>query len=104
MGISGIALQNTDGLNKTYRVTFTNSSTFDFTVIDGATGSQGIKGDKGEKGDTGSAGSQGIQGIQGPAGANGSDASVTKENVENVLTGNINSHSHYDSIVYSIIL
>lgn len=36
-------------------------------------------------------GIQGEQGIQGPA---GSDADVTKENVEAVLTGEINTHTH----------
>ena len=56
--------------------------------IQGETGPQGPKGDKGDKGDTGETGPQG------PAGANGSDATVTKATVENVLTGNISSHSH----------
>lgn len=56
--------------------------------IQGETGPQGPKGDKGDKGDTGETGPQG------PAGANGSDATVTKAAVENVLTGNISSHSH----------
>ena len=34
-GISSINLQSTSGLNKVYRITMTNGSTFDFTVTDG---------------------------------------------------------------------
>lgn len=78
-GISSIDLQGTVGLNKTYRMTFTDSSTYDFTVTDGAAGAAGAKGDTGS---------------QGPAGQNGSDANVTKANVEAALTGDISTHTH----------
>lgn len=37
-GISGIALISTVGKVKTYRITFTDGSTFDYTVTDGADG------------------------------------------------------------------
>ena len=49
---------------------------------------------EGLEGPPGPQGEQGIQGLQGLQGEPGSDASVTKENVEAVLTGEINSHTH----------
>jgi len=41
-GIASIALLSTVGLVKTYRITYTNASTFDFTVSDGANGTNGV--------------------------------------------------------------
>ena len=46
-GIASITLQSTVGTAKTYRITYTNSSHFDFVVNDGA---KGDKGDAPEKG------------------------------------------------------
>jgi hypothetical protein len=57
----------------------------------GPQGPQGEKGEVGVKGDTGPKGedgAQGEQGFQGPAGP------VTREQVEEVLTGNVTSHTH----------
>ena len=51
-GIQSITLLSTVGLVKTYRILFTDATTFDYEVRDGAQGIQGIKGDKGDKGDT----------------------------------------------------
>jgi hypothetical protein len=48
IGISSINLISIDGLIKTYRITFTNSSTTTFEVSDGDKGGTGDKGDKGD--------------------------------------------------------
>ncbi|PHR02363.1 MAG: hypothetical protein COB29_13975 [Sulfitobacter sp.] len=95
-------------------------SAYDTWLALGNTGSEvdfnasltGEKGDKGDPGDPGSAGNDGINGadgsdgapgvdgingtagINGTNGADGTDASVTKTNVENVLTGELNTHGH----------
>ena len=53
VGISGIALHATAGLVKTYRITFTNSTTFDFDVTDGEDGQDGAPGQDGATGATG---------------------------------------------------
>ena len=50
-----------------------------------------ITGPAGEEGAPGAPGAAGAAGVDGE---DGSDASVTKENVEAVLTGEIDSHSH----------
>lgn len=47
-GIRSIALVSTNGLVKTYRITYTDTSTFDFQVSDG---SQGVQGERGYTGD-----------------------------------------------------
>jgi len=49
-GIASIALFSTVGLVKTYRVTYTNASTFDFAVTDGAAGATGATGAAGSNG------------------------------------------------------
>ena len=59
--------------------------------VPGVQGEQGLKGDKGDQGDQGI---QGIQGVPGEQGLPGSDATVTKEAVEEVLIGEITSHTH----------
>ena len=46
-GIASIALLSTVGLIKTYRITYTNASTFDFAVSDGANGTNGTNGTNG---------------------------------------------------------
>lgn len=46
-GIASVALLSTVGLVKTYRITYTNSSVFDFTVTDGANGTNGTNGTNG---------------------------------------------------------
>ncbi len=43
-GISNISLISTVGLVKTYRITYTDSTTFDYTVTDGENGTNGIDG------------------------------------------------------------
>ena len=56
-GIESITLISTVGLVKTYRITYTDATTFDYEVKDGDKGEkgddglQGLKGDKGDKGD-----------------------------------------------------
>lgn len=50
VGISSITLISTVGLVKTYRILFTNSTTFTYTVTDGADGTDGQKGDTGDVG------------------------------------------------------
>lgn len=73
--------------------------------IQGPAGPTGPKGEQGEPGPKGEPGANGAPGVQGPKGDPGekgekgdpgSDASVTKQNVEAVLTGNINTHTHND--------
>lgn len=59
-GIASIELISAIGLVKTYRITYTDSTTFEYSVSDGE------KGDKGDKGDKG---------------GDGSDANVTSVNV-----------------------
>lgn len=59
-GIQNIVLLSTVGLVKTYRITFTNSSTFDFVVTDGAQGIQGIQGAQGVAGANGTNGTNGL--------------------------------------------
>jgi hypothetical protein len=46
-GIASIVLLSTSGLVKTYRITYTNASTFDFTVTDGSNGDDGDDGTNG---------------------------------------------------------
>lgn len=52
-GISGVALTNTSGANKTYTITYTDATTSTFTVTDGATGAQGPSGAAGATGPAG---------------------------------------------------
>lgn len=59
VGIESIELTETSGREKTYTITFTDATTFDFIVTDGE---QGIQGERGPQG------SQGIQGVQGETG------------------------------------
>ena len=66
-GIVSIEKIGTEGLVDTYKVTFADGYTFEFTVTNGAQGEQGPAGEQGPKGDTGA------QGEQGPAGQNGAD-------------------------------
>ena len=56
VGITDISLISTDGLTDTYRITYADGKTVDFTVTHGEKGDQGNKGDKGDKGDTGAVG------------------------------------------------
>ena len=66
-GIESIELTNTVGLVKTYTITFTDSTTFNFNISDGE---QGI---------------QGEIGLQGPAGADG--VSVLNNGISTQVTG-----------------
>lgn len=50
VGITGIALHNTVGNTKTYRITLSDATTFDFDVVDGADGTDGTDGDDGADG------------------------------------------------------
>lgn len=76
-GIKSIALQSTNNKTKTYRITLTDNTYFDFNVVDGSDGATGPKGDtgatgpQGPKGDTGDTGPQGPKGDTGAKGATG---------------------------------
>lgn len=92
-GIKSITKIGSDGLVDSYQILFTDGSTFDFQVTNGATpvitikdgiwyingvstgqeaqGEQGPKGDKGDKGDKGEQGEVGPMGPQGPQGEQG---------------------------------
>lgn len=92
-GIKNITKTGSVGLVDTYQILFTDNSTFDFQVTNGATpvitikdgiwyinglstgqeaqGEQGPKGDKGDKGDVGPQGPQGPIGLTGPQGPKG---------------------------------
>ena len=65
VGIESIELTETSGREKTYTITFTDETTFDFIVTDGE---QGIQGETGPRGETGPQGSQGVQGVKGDTG------------------------------------
>lgn len=67
---------------KTNRNRISWGSILDKPKFFGKEGPQGIQGPKGDKGD------------KGDSGVAGSDATVTKEAVEAVLTGEVDSHSH----------
>ncbi len=51
-GIVSIVLTKTEGLKDTYTITYTNGTTSEFTVTNGAQGIQGIQGEKGDDGHT----------------------------------------------------
>ncbi len=92
-GIKSITKTGSEGLVDSYQILFTDGSTFDFQVTNGATptitikdgiwyingvstgqeaqGEQGPKGDKGDKGDKGEQGEVGPIGPQGPQGEQG---------------------------------
>jgi hypothetical protein len=65
------------GATDTYRISYTDGSTSEYTVKNGADGAQGIQGEvgpegpQGPKGDTGEAGPQGIPGEKGETGEQG---------------------------------
>lgn len=74
--IVSIELVSTIGLVKTYRITFTDTTHFDFVISDGAQGEQGIQGIQGAQGIQGIQGVQGIQGEKGDTGADGLTTSI----------------------------
>ena len=74
VGISNIAKTGTAGLVDTYTITLTDSTSYTFTVTNGAKGEMGPQGPAGPQGETGATGPQGPQGetgAQGPAGPQG---------------------------------
>lgn len=97
-GIKSITKTGSEGLVDSYQILFTDGSTFDFQVTNGATptitikdgiwyingvstgqeaqGEQGPKGDKGDKGDKGEQGEVGPIGPQGPQGEQGEQGPV----------------------------
>lgn len=79
VGISKIEKIDTVGLEDTYRITFTNNTTYDYSVTNGQKGEQGIQGIRGEKGEQGEQGVQGIQGIKGEKGDDGYPFLIYKE-------------------------
>lgn len=123
VGIQSVALQSTDGLNKTYRITFTDATTFDYVVSDGADGVDGTNGTDGDSAyqvwlDAGNVGTEqefldslegpkgdtGDQGPQGPAGADGADGvlvaaieresdTVTFSDLEGYVIGNADART-----------
>ena len=79
VGVSKIEKINTVGLVDTYRITFTDNTTYDYSVTNGQKGEQGIQGLRGEKGEQGEQGVQGVQGIQGEKGDDGYPFLIYKE-------------------------
>lgn len=79
VGVSKIEKINTVGLVDTYRITFTDNTTYDYSVTNGQKGEQGIQGLRGEKGEQGEQGVQGIQGIKGEKGDDGYPFLIYKE-------------------------
>ena len=77
--ISKIEKINTVGLIDTYRITFTDGNTFDYSITNGTKGEQGIQGLKGDKGEQGEQGIQGVQGIKGEKGDDGYPFLIYKE-------------------------
>ena len=74
VGITNIIGPVTNGLQDTYTIIYTNGSTYNFTVTNGAqgaAGSQGSQGPQGPQGETGATGATGPQGPQGETGATG---------------------------------
>ena len=67
-GIVSIALISTVGKVKTFRITYTNGTHFDYQLTDGDTGPQGPQGPAGPQGPQGKTGEQGPQGETGPQG------------------------------------
>lgn len=78
-GISNVEKINTVGLIDTYRITFTDGNTFDYSITNGTKGEQGVQGLKGDKGEQGEQGVQGVQGIKGEKGDDGYPFLIYKE-------------------------
>ena len=78
-GISNVEKINTVGLIDTYRITFTDGNTFDYSITNGTKGEQGVQGIKGDKGEQGEQGVQGVQGIKGEKGDDGYPFLIYKE-------------------------
>ena len=57
VGIASVAKQGSEGLVDTYRITFTDGSTFDFMVVNGKDGADGADGKDGANGANGADGS-----------------------------------------------
>lgn len=68
VGIASIVKTDTDGLEDTYTITYTDGNTFNYTITNGRDGVDGA-----DSTVPGPQGPQGEQGIQGPAGVDGSD-------------------------------
>lgn len=79
VGISKVEKIGTTGLVDSYRITFTDRTTFNYSVANGEKGEQGIQGIKGERGEQGSQGVQGIQGAKGEKGDDGYPFLIYKE-------------------------
>lgn len=79
VGISKIEKIDIVGLKDTYRITFTDNTTYDYSITNGQKGEQGIQGLRGEKGEQGEQGVQGIQGIKGEKGDDGYPFLIYKE-------------------------
>ena len=77
--ISKIEKINTVGLIDTYRITFTDGNTFDYSITNGTKGEQGLQGLKGDKGEQGEQGVQGVQGVKGEKGDDGYPFLIYKE-------------------------
>jgi len=96
VGIISIEKTSTDGLVDTYTITYTNGSTYTFTVTNGADGADGEKGEKGDKGDTGEKGDKGDTGEKGATGSKGrqGDAGVSITRIAKTGTnGNIDTYT-----------
>jgi len=118
VGITSIIGPSSSGLNDTYTIVFSNGTTTQFTVTNGAAGSQGPQGPAGAtgatgpQGDTGPAGPQGPQGEQGPAGATGPQGPQGEQGsqgpagndgrgIANILGPSVNGLAKTYTIVYT---
>ena len=84
-GILSVEKIGTEGLVDTYKITFADETTFEFTVTNGAQGEQGPQGEAGTpgaQGPQGEVGPQGEQGIPGKDGADGKDGKDGKDGAQ----------------------
>ena len=81
-GIVSIEKIGSEGLVDTYKVTFADGYTFEFTVTNGAQGEKGEQGEQGPAGQNGQDGAQGPQGPQGEQGPAGQDGKDGKDGVD----------------------
>jgi beta-glucosidase len=69
VSVTAFALVESTENSKTYRFTFSDGTTYDFTVEDGATGATGAAGEAGKDGTNGTNGTNGTDGVDGGSGS-----------------------------------
>jgi len=86
--VTDISKTGTVGLQDTYTITYSDGTTANFVVTNGAQGQQGIQGVQGEQGIQGPQGIQGEQGLQGIQGIQGVPGKDGKTPVVEIKNGN----------------